>query len=846
MSIMFLFLIEAAIDILPDIFGKKSFPQLAVVFLLVPTIMLFEVLKKSGLIKKFSKTFRLLEYSENLTDDRSRLFKTVTVIFEIGSALSFLIGYFGMKKDIGYELLLAASLLSMGVIVRLIPFITKKHTVQNTIFLTISIIGMLYLVNREAEKGAITVWAIYILFMILNIILDSTFHAYFFAALSVITQIVFMITRPETSVIINEYEYLSRILIIVLSFVSVRFLTAEYALKVKDYIRFAREQEALERISSSFISVNSENIQEKIDEMLKTAAKILEYDYAFLIDFDKDYEEATIFNMYLKDIENKTFPYYPGMKFNLTDLPFPLQSMIDRKTPIMCEDITSLFLEEAGKKKDYFGYEGIDSFISVPITIDDEVVGIFFIEYAKRIDKSLAERRLNFLKIIAYNLGDTKTKTLYEERLYHFAYFDGTTKIANRNMLKKNLQQVLYNRKEAEKIAIFDIELDNLRMINDTFGHDIGNQIVSESASILKNRMKEECDIYRIGESKFIIVMPIAETAEQIEECANIIVGAFSNPILPKEGIEALFVTPIIGIAVYPDDGKDVDTLLQNADLAGYEAKASGNKIVICSERLKSRIVENTILTNRLFNSLQNEEFFLEFQPQINCKTEKTVGLEALLRWNYDDQKRIPPDIFIPILEQTGLIYDVGLWVLEQALQEHNRLISKGFPPLRISVNLSVVQFQEKNFILDFTKIIKRSQVQPKYIELEITESLLSKNPEDIIKKLHKLKELGIKIAIDDFGKGYSSLNRLKFVPFDRIKIDKDIIDYIDVERKIAPMTEIIILLARAYNASITAEGVETKEQAHFLKSIACNEVQGYYYSKPLSAEALEEFLKKE
>ncbi|HHX21714.1 MAG TPA: EAL domain-containing protein, partial [Clostridiales bacterium] len=251
-------------------------------------------------------------------------------------------------------------------------------------------------------------------------------------------------------------------------------------------------------------------------------------------------------------------------------------------------------------------------------------------------------------------------------------------------------------------------------------------------------------------------------------------------------------------------------------------------------------------MTNRLFKSLENEEFFLEFQPQISCNTGKTSGIEALLRWTSDGTRRVPPDKFIPILEQTGLIYDVGLWVLEQTLQEHNRLIAKGFPPLRVSVNLSVVQFQEEEFISDVRKIIGESGVDPKYIELEITESLFSKDPEDVMKKLHQLKGLGVSIAIDDFGKGYSSLNRLKRVPFDRLKIDKEIIDYIDAEREKAPITEIVIQLGKAFRAAITAEGVETKGQADFLRNAACDEIQGYYYSKPLSPAALEEFLKEE
>jgi len=413
-------------------------------------------------------------------------------------------------------------------------------------------------------------------------------------------------------------------------------------------------------------------------------------------------------------------------------------------------------------------------------------------------------------------------------------------------MLKNRIGQLISSGKGTERIAIIDFEIENLRMINDTFGHSVGDQIMIKSAAMLKNLLKESCDISRVDKGEFVVVLHHVKNIEQIKECANRILASFSHPVLTETGIEALFVVVHMGISLYPDDGKDADTLIKNADLARFEAKNTNEKIVFYTEQLENRISENTLLTNRLFHSLQNKEFFLEFQPQINCSTEKTVGIEALLRWTTIDNKRVPPDRFIPILEQTGLIYEVGLWVLEQALQEHNRLIEKGFPPLRIAVNLSVVQFQEKDLIPDFIKIIEGSQVNPEYVELEITESLLSKNPEDVIVKLHKLKELGVTIVIDDFGKGYSSLSRLKRVPFDKIKIDKEIIDHIDVERKAAPLTEIIIQLARTFNASVIAEGVETKEQADFLKSIACDEIQGYYYSIPLSSEALEEFLEKE
>ncbi|MGI6653086.1 MAG: EAL domain-containing protein [Christensenellales bacterium] len=841
---VFFFSMAAVIDTLPDILGKKSFPPLGIVLLIVPIIMLFAVLRKSGLIKKHRKVFRLQEYSSDLTDDRSRLFKTVTVIFEIGAAVTFLIGYFGMKGDLRQELILAAFLLFMGVIIRSIPVMTKKHTVQNAIFLTISTLGILYLVIRNAEKGATTIWAIYVLFLILNVILDGTFHAYFFAAITIIIQLVFWVLYPEITVVINGSEYLTRIAIIVLSFIAVRYLAYEYALKIKGFQRLAREQETLEKISSSFISINSENVHETIDQMMETAVEILGFTHAYLIEIGMNSEEATILNIYKNGVEREPLFYHTGMQFKIAELPL-FRYIVEQKTPIVCEDTANISYDEAGTQKDYFVSRGINSFYAIPIMVENETAGIFVVEYNEIIDDiSLAESRLNFLKIIANIMGDARKKILYEERLYNFAYFDEATQLANKNMLKLRIEELINSGKRLDRIALFDIELENLRMINDTFGHGIGEQIMIKSARILENVLEGCCDISRTGEGEFVVVLRNARSKGQIEECAKRLLASFSDPVSTETGIEALFVTVHIGISVYPHDGKDADTLLRNADLARYEAESTKEKVVFYSERLENNIVENTYLTNRLFQSLENDEFFLEYQPQISCETNKPVGIEALLRWTCDGSNRVSPARFIPILEQTGLIYDVGLWVLEQALREHKRIIAKGFPPLRMAVNLSVVQLEGATFIRDVKKIIGESGVKPQYIELEITESLFSEDPEDVIMILHKLKELGVGIAIDDFGKGYSSLNRLKLVPFDRIKIDKDIIDYINVEVKIAPITEIIILLTKAFHAKVTAEGVETEEQAAFLKSIGCDEIQGYYYSKPLLPEALEEFLK--
>ena len=845
-SVLISFFIGFGADILPDILGIEGFPKIATIFLTIPATLLFFSLKKFGFLFEKSKPVILFPKSDSdLNKDRSRLFQASAMLFMIGSVIAFLVGYFGLKKTLESQFSFSAIIFLIGLSFVFVPQITKNHSVQNILYLVVSSIGTVFFMIINADTAALTIWSTYIITLLITVILGSKINAFIFTILCVMIQIFFWITIPKITVVVGESEYITRILIIILSYYSVRYLINEYALKLQGYQGFAKEQESLERISTNFISVNSENAKEKIDEMFKISAEVLDFNQGYLVEFSEDYENVIILNTYIRDEATEALPFSPGMVIKTADFPVA-KTLIAEKRSLECMDITNVPVDEDKGERNFFTLRGILSYYALPIIIENEISGMLVAEDYRKSDPRVRENQKNYLGVIVNILTDTKKKTLYEKKLYDYAYFDEMTKLANRNMLIKKLNQSIHDKKGSGKIAVLYVEIENLRMINDAFGHTVGDRIVIVSASILKGLLKECCYISRVENEAFVIVMPMVETIKQIQDCIDKIIESFSVPILPAEGKGTLFVTISIGVSMYPDDGKDADTLLQNADLAGYEAKHSNSKVVFCSDQLKNRIRENTLLTNKLFNALQNKEFSLEFQPQINSKTGKTAGVEALLRWNYDDKKRIPPDIFIPILEQTGLIHDVGLWVLEQALQEHNRLVARGFPPLRFSVNLSIIQFREDNFVPEIIKIIKESKVNPKYIELEITESFLSINFADTIAKLSKLKEFGVSIAIDDFGKGYSSLQRLDLVPFDRIKIDKSIVDDITLKTKKIVIVKTIVSLAKSLMAGITAEGVETKEQLDFLKNIDCDEIQEYYYSKPLPIEVLEEFLKKE
>ncbi|MGI6090584.1 MAG: diguanylate cyclase domain-containing protein, partial [Saccharofermentanales bacterium] len=495
LAILLPLILGSITDILPGMLGIKQIPRLTLLFLIIPTIFLFITLKRFGVLIERPRTeFYPSDLDVLPEEDRLRLFETAAAIFSIGAVGSFFAGYFIAGGNLAHELSLAFVVLGLGIFLRFIPYIVKEHTVQNTLFLITSIVGMSAFIIGNIATGAVTVWAVYVIFLLYTVVINSDIHTIIFMVATLIIQVVLGIIHPEVNVIIDSTQYLKRIFIIVLSYFAVRYLTNEYASKLKGYQRFVQEQEVLERISTSFISVSSESAKETTDKMLEMSADILGFNHAYIIEFDEDYEDATILNTCVKNVKSASFPFYPGMKVKTATLPMS-QSLITKDAPVTGEDFAHLAADEAAEQQDFFLSRGVHSFCALPIPVDKHVKAILVVEYYNRIDKSIRERQLYFLKMMANILGDAKQKTLYEDMLYDYAYFDETTKLANRNMLKKILEQTIHDRKGSEKIAVLDIELENLRMINDTFGHSVGEQIMAGSAGILENLLGGCCDI---------------------------------------------------------------------------------------------------------------------------------------------------------------------------------------------------------------------------------------------------------------------------------------------------------------------------------------------------------------
>ncbi len=443
---------------------------------------------------------------------------------------------------------------------------------------------------------------------------------------------------------------------------------------------------------------------------------------------------------------------------------------------------------------------------------------------------------------------EIKSRIAAEERVRYMAYYDVLTSLPNRELLKELLKRAIsYAHRQKDLMAVLFVDLDNFKHINDTLGHDMGDKLLQAVASRLQtltrssdyiarfteNEMTEVAS--RFGGDEFILLLRKLPSFHDAGKAAARILQEISRPF--ELNNSEVYITASIGISLYPSDGENVDDLLKNADVAMYHTKARGrNNYHYYSESMNAKALEHLTLATKLHKALKNEEFLLYYQPKQRILDNKIIGMEALLRWKSDDSLVLPSK-FIPILEDTGLIIPVGEWVLRTACLQNKAWQEAGHEPIVISVNLSNRQFDHKNLTEIVTQALLNADLSPQCLELEITESTIMQDPGEAITTLYKLKNMGIKISIDDFGIGYSSLNYLKQVPLDSIKIDRSFIVNLATSSGDTAIIEAIIALGRSLKLKVVAEGVETEQQLNLLRELGCDEIQGFLLSRPLPAE---------
>jgi diguanylate cyclase (GGDEF)-like protein/PAS domain S-box-containing protein len=459
--------------------------------------------------------------------------------------------------------------------------------------------------------------------------------------------------------------------------------------------------------------------------------------------------------------------------------------------------------------------------------------------------KSVRDEEGTFLYSMAGVVDVTERKKA-EEEVQRLAHYDILTGQPNRFLLEERLKHALGQaQRDENEVGVLFVDLDRFKWVNDTLGHACGDQLLKKVASKLQRCVRQGDTVARIGGDEFVIVLYGFDSVDEPPHFAQRFLEALAQPVT-LEGVE-VFNSASIGIAIYPMDGKDVNTLLRNADTAMYAAKEHGrNTYQFYSGDMNERVLAKLGMENRMRKSFKEGAFFLEYQPQFDIRTRKVCGYEALARWRDPEHGLIPPKEFIKVAEESGLIYSLGEWVLSTACAQAKAWHDAGLPKVRMAVNVSATQFRRHDFIDMVENILKDSGLDPEYLEIELTESLVMEDIEQGLKRLIDLKVRHIKLAIDDFGTGYSSLIYLKKFPFDRIKIAQEFVQDIPDDTEDMAIVEAIIGLACSLNLEVIAEGVETRKQLNYLYASRCREIQGYYFSPPQSAVNLTSFMQHE
>ncbi len=432
-----------------------------------------------------------------------------------------------------------------------------------------------------------------------------------------------------------------------------------------------------------------------------------------------------------------------------------------------------------------------------------------------------------------------------EETILHMAYYDALTDLPNRILFSDRLaMELAHAHREQKKLAILLLNLDRFRVINDSLGHTYGDHLLQSVAFRLRNCVREGDTVARLGGDEFLLLITGITRPEDAAKVVQKILEAL-KPSFHFEGHE-LHITASVGVALYPDDGEDVQTLLKSANTALHRAKEQGRDTYqLHTATMNAKALDRLLLEHGLRRALERDELVVYYQPQVNLRTKQIVGMEALVRWQHPDQGIILPARFIPLAEETGLIIPIGEKVLRAACAQNKAWQDAGFPPLRVSVNLSARHFKQKNLVETIAQALKETGLDPKYLDLELTEGTIMENAEETIKTLRALKDMGVHLSIDDFGTGYSSLNYLRRFPIDTLKIDQSFVRDISTNPDDVAIATAIIAMAHSLKLKVTAEGVETEEQLPFLYSQQCDEVQGFYFSKPLPPEAFAQLLKE-
>ena len=837
LSFLFTMLVGSLTDIMSNALFSVLIPQIAPILMVFPTIVIHYTIKKYGLMNPHHVDEEAALLTEQI---RAKMINYMSSAFIAAGLLHFISQYLLKEQtEILPVLLFSAFLMLIGFLFQSIQHVVKNNQTKDILNAMLFSIIVPVITLKYIDYASVTIWAFPFLLLIISLVFDNKFIQKLLAASIILTQILVWMIHPSLTTAIDAPDYAVRIGLFLIAIYFAFFIKKIFTAKLRENIVQINTQKLIAEISSDFVSVNEKNLETKINATLLKLAAFANAVSVSVFLLDEKQESLICKHVFFANekVSDREIPQI----INRINFPMMLQQLKNMDAIALSD--TSDLSDESGEEIRRFvsGYD--KAFLAMPIVIRGVLFGFLEITAQRRITL-WSDSEHHFFKIISNIFADAFEKVNKEKEINYMAFYDDLTKLPNRLLFKDRVMQAIHLAERNNKIiSVIFIDIDAFKTVNDSVGHEGGDRLLVNVSEKLSKLVRKSDTVSRFGGDEFMILLNHLNGTDDIERIIKKILSIFEEPFLIKE--QEYFVTASAGVAVYPFDGGDSDTLIKNADIAMYKAKEQGkNQYLFCTADMKKEVLLKMRLMNNLYRALAKNEFMLHFQPQVCTRSKRIIAAEALLRWNHPELGMIPPNQFIPLTEQTGLIVPIGEWVLRTACMQCKTWQLSGFPDMRIAVNVSIIQLRNPDFVSRLKRILQETQLEAQYLELEITESAAVNESEYIFEVLDKLKALHLSISIDDFGTEYSSLSRLTSMPIDRIKMDMQFVRRIHQSDKDKAIALGIINLAHNLGLKVIAEGVETESQLDFLCQKDCDEIQGFYFYRPLNADDFDMILK--
>ncbi len=780
--------------------------------------------------------------SAEILDDepeQERFFRNLGLSLVAIAVINFIRIVFGLAQ--WYETsMFSALIFTLGTVILLLPHTgISKGLRENAATFIVAISIPILQIWAARGDGFNSAWPIPLVFLYAASVFRRRSLIITILISAVVTQLSAWIGNPELVVTIAAMDYLIMILFYIGGAVVALFIQGIYRRRLSQQAAFAGFYQLVSAISQQLMNVTSESIEGRLEEILRDSGNFFGCAHASIVingDESGDLEFFREWNR-LPLMESAEAPHPEALIRQL--------SLVDSSRAISLAPTADCRLTGAlAQLASRLEAEGV--LYASPLEDSRQQLGYLILGYNSPprdfTNGNSAETHAN-LKTIALLFSDILDKVSKERKIAYMAKYDALTGLPNRVLFSDRLKEELsYASREERLVGVMLLDLDAFKIVNDSLGHEGGDELIKISARRMKSCLREYDTISRFAGDEFTFIFPHLKQKSDMETIALKILRAIEEPTeilgVPHR------ITASAGISLYPTNGVDNEQLIKKADQAMYGAKQSGkNSFAFYSPQQEGQSIERMKILNELHDALDREEFLLYYQPQVSSADGTIIGLEALIRWNHPEKGIVPPADFISIVEESNLIHPVGNWVIETACRDLRSLMDQGVANLEVSVNLSLRQFLNPGLVNHVRDCVRKYRLKPAMLDLEITERLAMGELTPISDQIHELKHIGFSISIDDFGTEYSSLGRLSDLPIDKIKIDKQFVDSISSGDSASAIISFILELSRNLGLTVVAEGVETKEQLEFLKDRGCGEIQGYYYYRPMPLSELRAIL---